>query len=259
VLGAGREKGLVRGRKVIMLGARKVQFYVMLILVVVWGNKSFLLSFFLPSPPKSTSPSILAKMLSPILFPALIPLVLAQSISQCHFPAGPPLPTSNNTFFAAMAPCSAPGLSTICCATNRTNPPGGDASAGETRDECLPNGVCRNRKVRNGVEGVACVLPPYLPPSLSIFSYMRQRRQNQSCECHADARIAILPITAPNPSIRESASTSAPVCAGTGETRASRRVRARRIARRGVVGIRGRVVGGAGRLGWRRCLGKGLG
>lgn len=35
-------------------------------------------------------------------------------------------------------------LSTICCATNRANPPGGSISDGFTADICLPSGLCQN-------------------------------------------------------------------------------------------------------------------
>lgn len=35
-------------------------------------------------------------------------------------------------------------LSTICCATNRSNPPGGSIDDGFTADICLPSGLCQN-------------------------------------------------------------------------------------------------------------------
>jgi hypothetical protein len=41
-------------------------------------------------------------------------------------------------------------LNTICCALNRTNPSGGDKLQGRTNDECLPNGICRNRVLDHG-------------------------------------------------------------------------------------------------------------
>jgi len=36
-------------------------------------------------------------------------------------------------------------LHTTCCHTKWENPPGGDVRNGPTKDECLPNGLCRNR------------------------------------------------------------------------------------------------------------------
>jgi hypothetical protein len=36
----------------------------------------------------------------------------------------------------------------MCCATNRTNPSGGDANEGYTADTCLQNGLCMN--IQNG-------------------------------------------------------------------------------------------------------------
>lgn len=44
-------------------------------------------------------------------------------------------------------PCSRDSsnpLSTICCAINRSNPPGGNIANGFTQDICLPSGLCQN-------------------------------------------------------------------------------------------------------------------
>lgn len=42
-------------------------------------------------------------------------------------------------------PCnSIGGTTTMCCASNRTNPLGGDGVNGQTADQCLPNGLCLN-------------------------------------------------------------------------------------------------------------------
>ncbi|KAH7413984.1 hypothetical protein DE146DRAFT_762503 [Phaeosphaeria sp. MPI-PUGE-AT-0046c] len=92
----------------------------------------------------------------------LVPVALGQV---CYLPNGSPLP-SIGTFFPAFAPCTSGGPSTVCCATNRTGEPGGDVKNGEVKDECLPNGLCQNRRVRNGVEGSAffanfCTDPSY--------------------------------------------------------------------------------------------------
>ena len=54
-------------------------------------------------------------------------------------------------------PCSASGLTTICCGLNRSNPAGGDDSGGFTKDECLPNGLCQNRVVKNGTMDISYV------------------------------------------------------------------------------------------------------
>lgn len=45
-------------------------------------------------------------------------------------------------------------VKTICCATNRKNPPGSDIgdNFNWTADECLMNGICRNRRVDKGTK-----------------------------------------------------------------------------------------------------------
>lgn len=48
---------------------------------------------------------------------------------------------------SAYQPCSRDSsnpLSTICCAINRSNPPGGNIANGFTQDICLPSGLCQN-------------------------------------------------------------------------------------------------------------------
>ncbi|KAF2029435.1 hypothetical protein EK21DRAFT_21917, partial [Setomelanomma holmii] len=71
--------------------------------------------------------------------------------SQCYNIDGNRLP-NDPTFYNMIAPCTPPGPSSICCATNRTNSAGGDAANGDTKDECLANGLCQNRVTKNGVE-----------------------------------------------------------------------------------------------------------
>jgi hypothetical protein len=85
-------------------------------------------------------------------FSLLIPtayftIALAQT---CYLPNTTPLPSTGD-FFPAFQPCTSGGPLTICCATNRTRDPGGDARDGEVKDECLPNGLCQNRRIKNGV------------------------------------------------------------------------------------------------------------
>jgi hypothetical protein len=46
------------------------------------------------------------------------------------------------------------GTASMCCATNRTNPSGGNLDDGWTVDNCLPNGLCQNESVLNGQEAV---------------------------------------------------------------------------------------------------------
>jgi hypothetical protein len=68
----------------------------------------------------------------------------------CYWPPG------NETYDRDLyehQPCSndtTSPLSTICCALNRTNISGGDKLNGRTNDECLPNGICRNRVLDHG-------------------------------------------------------------------------------------------------------------
>ncbi|EED22200.1 hypothetical protein TSTA_094460 [Talaromyces stipitatus ATCC 10500] len=42
-------------------------------------------------------------------------------------------------------PCGNPGTTSMCCATNRTNPSGGNYDNGYTADVCLENGICQNK------------------------------------------------------------------------------------------------------------------
>jgi hypothetical protein len=75
-------------------------------------------------------------------------VALAQT---CYLPNGTPLPSTGD-FFPAFQPCTSGGPLTVCCATNRTGEPGGDARNGEVKDECLPNGLCQNLRIKNGVK-----------------------------------------------------------------------------------------------------------
>jgi hypothetical protein len=70
--------------------------------------------------------------------------IFRTAASTCYMPNGT----------AYLDPAYQPCLEaeTICCATGRTNPSGGDRNNGPTADTCLPNGVCENRWSENGVE-----------------------------------------------------------------------------------------------------------
>lgn len=76
--------------------------------------------------------------------------VLAFASATCYWPPG------NETYDRDLyehQPCSndtTSPLNTICCALNRTNYSGGDKLNGRTNDECLPNGICRNRVLDHG-------------------------------------------------------------------------------------------------------------
>jgi hypothetical protein len=78
----------------------------------------------------------------------------------CYGPDGSKL-AQDGAFFSSMQPCTSGGPSTICCATNRTNSAGGDIKNGDTKDECLANGLCQNRVTTNGVESTKCVQQHY--------------------------------------------------------------------------------------------------
>ncbi|KAH7070781.1 hypothetical protein BKA63DRAFT_84333 [Paraphoma chrysanthemicola] len=86
-----------------------------------------------------------------------IGVIFAQSL--CYFSNGTTLPETPG--YNEYIPCSS-GPTTICCGLNRADPPGGNRTKGFTKDECLPNGLCRNRWVDNkNIETVSYV------PSLS--------------------------------------------------------------------------------------------
>ncbi|KAF1954979.1 hypothetical protein CC80DRAFT_594624 [Byssothecium circinans] len=64
----------------------------------------------------------------------------------CYFANGTVVPPRFHVL-----PCDNAPVKTICCALDRENPPGGLLINGNnTRDECLPNGICQNRAVRDG-------------------------------------------------------------------------------------------------------------
>jgi hypothetical protein len=84
--------------------------------------------------------TLLNPMFRCIIFAALGAGILAQSTDACRFKNGTALPSEG--FYDWYQPC--PG-SSVCCALNRDNAPGGNVSLGLTRDECLPNGLCQNR------------------------------------------------------------------------------------------------------------------
>lgn len=67
------------------------------------------------------------------------------SSMQCYLPNGQP-----QALGGALVPCQIDPVRTICCATNRTNPAGGNLKNGQTADECLMNGLCQNRLTYNG-------------------------------------------------------------------------------------------------------------
>ena len=68
--------------------------------------------------------------------------LLPRALATCYKPNGDI--ETDDTY----QPCSKPN--TICCATNRPNPAGGEGGGTSTSDECLPNGVCQNRALRSG-------------------------------------------------------------------------------------------------------------
>ncbi|KAF2473535.1 uncharacterized protein BDR25DRAFT_123754 [Lindgomyces ingoldianus] len=68
--------------------------------------------------------------------------IIPRALAKCYF--------SNGTIVTDPIYEACPNVPTVCCALNRSNPPGGDIADGETADECLPNGVCQNRFVSNG-------------------------------------------------------------------------------------------------------------
>ncbi|KAF2746410.1 hypothetical protein M011DRAFT_478031 [Sporormia fimetaria CBS 119925] len=85
----------------------------------------------------------------------LASLLLTKVSATCYWPTG------NATFDRDAyehQPCSSDPsnpMSRICCALNRTNPSGGKKEDGRTSDECLPNGICRNRVLNRGTMEVS--------------------------------------------------------------------------------------------------------
>ncbi|CAN9474288.1 unnamed protein product [Alternaria alternata] len=72
-------------------------------------------------------------------------------VGTCYFANGTALPT--DPIYNQYQPCQSGGPSTICCGIFRDNVAGGNVTAGDTMDECLPNGLCQNRATTtDGVE-----------------------------------------------------------------------------------------------------------
>jgi hypothetical protein len=74
----------------------------------------------------------------PLLISLLIlPIATPFATSVCYYPNG------HSETSPDYQPCAFyNGETRMCCATNRTNPFGGDASDGLTADRCLENGLC---------------------------------------------------------------------------------------------------------------------
>ncbi|KAH8628509.1 hypothetical protein IG631_15766 [Alternaria alternata] len=72
-------------------------------------------------------------------------------VGTCYFANGTALPT--DPIYNQYQPCQSGGPSAICCGIFRDNVAGGNVTAGDTVDECLPNGLCQNRATTtDGVE-----------------------------------------------------------------------------------------------------------
>ena len=72
-------------------------------------------------------------------------------VGTCYFANGTALRT--DAIYNQYQPCQSGGPSTICCGIFRDNVAGGNITAGDTIDECLPNGLCQNRATTtDGVE-----------------------------------------------------------------------------------------------------------
>ncbi|RYO16594.1 hypothetical protein AA0111_g11360 [Alternaria arborescens] len=72
-------------------------------------------------------------------------------VGTCYLANGTALPT--DPIYNQYQPCQSGGPSTICCGIFRDNVAGGNITAGDTMDECLPNGLCQNRATTtDGVE-----------------------------------------------------------------------------------------------------------
>jgi hypothetical protein len=72
-------------------------------------------------------------------------------VGTCYFANGTALPI--DPIYNQYQPCQSGGPSTICCGIFRDNVAGGNITAGDTVDECLPNGLCQNRATTtDGVE-----------------------------------------------------------------------------------------------------------
>lgn len=58
-------------------------------------------------------------------------------------------PSGDSVSDPSFQPCG----NSMCCATNRTNPPGGNYDHGFTADQCLENGLCENKIQVNYEDG----------------------------------------------------------------------------------------------------------
>jgi hypothetical protein len=130
-------------------------------LVVQLFASPVLLSFFFSDFPSSVDQLIpltgrISDMQSLLSLTSLSLLVLptvAQTgmVGTCYFANGTALPV--DPIYNQYQLCQSGGPSTICCGIFRDNVAGGNVTAGDTMDECLPNGLCQNRATTtDGVE-----------------------------------------------------------------------------------------------------------
>jgi hypothetical protein len=122
--------------------------------------KSFFFFFFsdFPSSVDQLIPSTgrISDMQALLSFTSLSLLVLPTvamtgMVGTCYFANGTALPV--DPIYNQYQPCQSGGPSTICCGIFRDNVAGGNITAGDTTDECLPNGLCQNRATTtDGVE-----------------------------------------------------------------------------------------------------------
>ncbi|KAF2833468.1 hypothetical protein CC86DRAFT_311307 [Ophiobolus disseminans] len=112
----------------------------------------------------------------------------------CYLANGNPLP-KDPTWYDMFRPCTFNGPSTTCCALNRSVPPGGDPAKGNVQDECLPNGLCQNRYMKNGTETIEfftnfCADSNFLGPNCLSICYPRGPAGNAAltaCSGKADS------------------------------------------------------------------------
>jgi hypothetical protein len=107
------------------------------------------------------------KSLAALFSTLLVAQVVYAQAGTCYFANGTALPVDNPEY-NDFEPCTS-GPTTTCCGTNRALPPGAIRKDGApTRDECLPNGLCRNRAFNpdDGTEKIAYVSAPNIHSSL---------------------------------------------------------------------------------------------
>lgn len=125
-------------------------------LLLLWGPKRYSM--------RKMSPGIMSPIIFIFLFSYIISAPLVSSL--CYTPGG----KQQATLEYQACPYSN-GVASMCCATNRTNPSGGNLSEAYTADSCLSNGLCQNVGEKTDDQGNTTTLVTYWREMCTISNW----------------------------------------------------------------------------------------